>query len=89
MVERAWRNLAAAVIVQAALDCIQPRKIRDDKRSAKTIKREATIFFKRAAAKDGYERLWFDVLGVRPEALLEVLKQKNRKRSSLTRQIER
>ncbi|MCL6479648.1 MAG: hypothetical protein K6T65_14805 [Peptococcaceae bacterium] len=68
-----WRRLAAAVIVQAARDCVWPQKIRDDKRPAKAIRREAMAFFRRAARHNGPERLWFDVLGVRPETMLDAL----------------
>ncbi|MCL6477032.1 MAG: hypothetical protein K6T65_01320 [Peptococcaceae bacterium] len=50
-----------------------PRKIRDDKRPAKAIRREALAFFRKAAERDGPERLWFDVLGVRPETMLDAL----------------
>ncbi len=68
-----WKRLAAAVIVQAALDYISPRKTRDGSRSAKAIKREALTFFRKAAERDGPERLWFDVLGIRPKAILDTL----------------
>ncbi|OPX89487.1 MAG: hypothetical protein A4E53_01564 [Pelotomaculum sp. PtaB.Bin104] len=58
------------MIVQAVKDCVCPPYLERDRRSPEVIKNEAMLFLKRAVRRNGLERLWFDIVGLRPEKVL-------------------
>lgn len=66
-----WRKLAAAVVLQAAIDYVNPRPV-VTKNEKILYKQSAREFFTRAAER-GPERVWFDALGIRPLALAALL----------------
>ena len=68
-----WKKLAAAVVLQAAVDYVNPHPV--ETRSQKIMCRlSAKEFFERAARKK-QERFWFDILGINPAALLNALEE--------------
>lgn len=62
-----FTRLARAVIAQAARDAVGCRQA---SRPAPEERRDAVLFFLRAAA-GGCEKVWFDIVGLRPKLLAE------------------